>query len=234
MKPSEPHRERVKPTVWAIQGTGISATLLAALRIRGVEVHVVEPDAVLSAAVGLYGGRGAVLVDARGPTGRALVASAAAHLVRVIAIARAEHALPDGVLPLRPGAVDAQVHHILDVLHATTNLRRHPRVPAALPVEIEAERAQTVDISLYGLWVAPSGAWSATSGPVELKVVLSDGARVRLTGHVVDRRGDGIALRCEPVDDEDLLLWVHLLIGALEQSPLYRDVDPFGPLFEME
>ena len=63
------------------------------------------------------------------------------------------------------------------------------------------------------------------------RVQLDDGAEIALEGRVVARRDGGLAVRCRPVSDADLLLWIHLLIGALEDSPSHADVDPFGPLF---
>ena len=52
-----------------------------------------------------------------------------------------------------------------------------------------------------------------------------------LSASVVARREDGVALRCRPRTDEDLLLWIHLLLGGLADSPLHGATDPLGVLF---
>ena len=39
------------------------------------------------------------------------------------------------------------------------------------------------------------------------------------------------AIRCRPASDADLLLWIHLLLGGLADSPLHGATDPLGVLF---
>lgn len=223
--------------VWMV-GEGLAA-LGAALAERGVAVHVAPPDeGIAAAALALYDGRGAVIVDARTVAGRAVLAAGAA-LVPVVAVAGGEVALPPGVLRLAPDAPAVMAHHVVEVLRAPDDLRRHPRVPIALPLRIDSLGAagegsgatlHTTDLSLYGLRAAPA-APVAVGGAVEATVTLADGAQIRLIGEVVDRRADALALRCRPASDGDLLLWIHLLIGELEKSPLHGEIDPFGPLF---
>lgn len=214
--------------------------LSVALARRGIEVHdATVQDGLLPAAVALYDGRGAVVVDAQTAAGQAALSAHGAALVPIVAVAPPTQPLPAGVLRLAPGDADTMAHHLVEVLRAPDNLRRHPRVPVALPVTIEALGpddavpigARTLDISLYGLRCAPVDVLPV-GAPVAAVVELADGARVRLIGELVDRRGAEVALRCRPASDADLLLWVHLLISELEQSPLHGELDPLGPLFE--
>jgi hypothetical protein len=55
--------------------------------------------------------------------------------------------------------------------------------------------------------------------------------RLRLIAREVGRTPDAVALRCRPETDLDLVVWIHTLLAALEQSPLHAEADPFGPLF---
>lgn len=242
------------------------APLADPLRRRGVEVRLADEVApgdaeggpasapsLAAAALALYGGRGVLVVDARAPAGRAALADQGAALVPVLAVAPPDLALPDGALRLVPQPVEQMAHHISDVLRAPDELRRHPRVPARLPVTVRARGSSaagsatarpavdghTLDLSLYGLRVAADkgavdeGASDdrAIDGDVSATVTLSDGARVHLVGQVVEQRTGHLALRCHPATDDDLVLWIHVLIAELERSPLHRDLDPFGPLF---
>lgn len=211
-----------------------------ALARRGVKVHdATMQDGLLPAAVALYDGRGAVVVDAQTASGQAALSTHGAALVPIVAVAPLTQPLPAGVLRLAPGDAATMAHHIVEVLRAPDNLRRHPRVPVELPVTVGGLGqdsaapigAQTLDISLYGLRCAPVDSLPV-GAPVAAVVELADGARVRLVGTLVDRRGVEVALRCRPASDADLLLWVHLLISELEQSPLHGELDPLGPLFE--
>lgn len=259
--------------VWMVGG-GLTA-LATALGERGITVHVAAPDeGIAAAALALYDGRGAVVVDGGKVAGRAVLAAGAA-LVPVIVIATPDVALPPGVLRLAPDDAAVMAHHVVEVLRAPDDLRRHPRVPIALPVVIEALAAPmtapekppsdappiaaqpgiappgrsmrddskpdaahpgatitgtTTDLSLHGLRGTPAGPFEPGAA-VAATVTLPDGARIRLLGEVVDRRADALALRCRPASDADLLLWIHLLIGELEKSPLHGDSDPLGPLF---
>ncbi|MEZ4430838.1 MAG: hypothetical protein R3F65_00380 [bacterium] len=298
--------------IWMIGG-GLTA-LAAALGERGITVHVAPPDeGIAAAALALYDGRGAVVVDGGKVAGRAVLAAGAA-LVPVIAIAPPDVALPPGVLRLAPDDAAVMAHHVVEVLRAPDDLRRHPRVPIALPLVIEAlatpmpaaltapekpprdappSAAQpdttppagskpgisapdsappdsappdgsmpgaskadaappdgwmpgvskpqptppratltgtTTDLSLHGLRGTPAGPFDPGAA-VAATVTLADGARIRLLGEVIARRADALALRCRPASDADLVLWIHLLIGELEKSPLHGDSDPLGPLF---
>ncbi|MCB9552304.1 MAG: hypothetical protein H6705_10560 [Myxococcales bacterium] len=315
--------------IWMIGG-GLTA-LAAALGERGITVHVAPPDeGIAAAALALYDGRGAVVVDGGKVAGRAVLAAGAA-LVPVIAIAPPDVALPPGVLRLAPDDAAVMAHHVVEVLRAPDDLRRHPRVPIALPLVIEALAAPmlvaltapekpprdappsaaqpggseadsappdgsmpdsappdsappdsappdgsmpgaskadavppdrsiskadavppdgsmpgvskpeptppratitgtTTDLSLHGLRGTPAGPFEPGAA-VAATVTLADGARIRLLGEVVARHADALALRCRPASDTDLVLWIHLLIGELEKSPLHGDSDPLGPLF---
>lgn len=300
----------MRSAVWLLDA-GLDG-LAAALAARGVTVERVDPDAVESAALALYDGGGLLVLDARTERGRAALATHGSALVAVLAVADAAEPLPPGVLRLGPAAPESMAHHVVEVLRAPDDLRRHPRVPVGLPVTLvvrpgragagidarsptdgrtrddgaarsdaattpsggpgrpatatagpathrpsvtdaasagptlgagvpvagrpsavtdpERVAATTLDISLYGLRCAPAGAL-ADGAAVDATVALGDGAQIHLAGVVVDRRGDTVALRCRPATDADLLLWVHLLIGELEKSPLHAELDPFGPLF---
>lgn len=232
-------------SVW-IYGDTV-APLVEALRRRGITVRVepLTPDpggsaaganaSLAAAALALYDGGGVVVVDARAAMGRAALDAHEVALVPVLAIAPAEAALPAGVLRLAPRPVEQMAHHVGDVIRAPSELRRHPRVPARLPLTLRARSGEalvdthTADLSLYGLRAVTDD--PRVDGEVSASVTLSDGARVQLVGHVVDRREGHLALRCRPATDDDLVLWLHVLIAELERSPLHRDLDPFGPLF---
>lgn len=216
--------------IWLVaEGGGLSG-LAAALAERGIALHRAD-DGLPAAALELYHGGGLVLVDARTTFGRAALADGGRALVPVVAIAPPDVPLPDGVLRLLPDAPARMAHHLVEVLAEPSNLRRHPRVPIALPVRIAGQVLETVDVSLYGLRVVPDGPWADAAGPHEAAVYLADGASIALDVQVVARRSDGVALRGRPSTDEDLLLWIHLILGGLEHSPLHADADPFGPLF---
>jgi hypothetical protein len=87
-----------------------------------------------------------------------------------------------------------------------------------------------IDISMYGVFIAPIHG-SGIGDEVQVVATLDDGAEVCLSGTVVNLRDGGIAVRCRPTHDQDLLLWIHLLLGELAKSPRFADLDPFGPLF---
>lgn len=215
-----------------------AGSLADALRRRGIEArveHLASAPTLAAAALALYDGGGAVIVDARDPAGRAALVAHGAELVPVLALAPAKIPLPTNVLRLEPRPVEEMAHHVSDVLRAPSELRRHPRVPARLPIALRSPDGEvrvdthTVDLSLYGLRAMTDDA--RLDGEVSASVTLSDGARVRLVGQVVDRRDGHLALRCRPASDDDLVLWIHVLITELERSPLHHDLDPFGPLF---
>ncbi len=218
--------------VWLVAESGGLSGLDAALDERGVELRRTEEARLPDAAFELYDGVGVVVVDARSTVGRSVLADSARALVPVIGIAPAEIELPDGVLRLVPEAPDRMAHHLVEVLAEPRNLRRHPRVPTQLPVRIDDQVLETADVSLYGLRVQPDGPWARFGAALDGAVYLDDGARIELDLTVVDRRSDGVALKARPRTDEDLLLWIHLILEGLERSPLHADADPFGALFE--
>ncbi|MCA9540827.1 MAG: PilZ domain-containing protein, partial [Myxococcales bacterium] len=182
------------------------------------------------AALALYDGGGVAVIDVRGPKGQAALQASTIALVTVVAIAEASVPLPEGVRRMSPGEPETMAYHIAELLNQKEDLRRHPRVPVALPVDLQPGKATARNLSLYGMWVEPAGHWPE-GAEVWPRVQLDDGAEIALEGRVVARRDGGLAVRCRPVSDADLLLWIHLLIGALEDSPSHADVDPFGPLF---
>ena len=110
------------------------------------------------------------------------------------------------------------------------NLRRYPRVPVNLKGVFNGQDVSIKDVSMYGLWLETVIEDSA-SNVANIEVVLSDGARVHLSGTVVDRREGGVAIRCRPRSDNDLVLWIHLILAELADSPLHANADIFGPLF---
>jgi len=217
--------------VWLVaEGGGLSG-LSAALADRGVELRRSEDDRLPDAAYELYDGAGLVVVDARSTVGRAVLTDSARALVPLVGIAPPEIGLPGGVLRLVPEAPERMAHNLVEVLAEPSNLRRHPRIPAVLPIRIGDQVLETLDLSLYGLRVRPGGPWAEADGILDGAVYLEDGARIELELRVVSRRSDGVALRARPRTDEDLVLWIHLILQGLERSPLHADADPFGALF---
>lgn len=218
--------------VWLVAESGGLSGLSAALEARGVQLRRRGDERLPEVAFEVYDGAGLVVVDARSTVGRSVLADSARALMPVIGIAPPELALPEGVFRLTPEAPDRMAHHLVEVLAEPDNLRRHPRVPTALPARIGDQVLETVDLSLYGLRVQPDGPWAETDAALDGAVYLDDGARIELDLRVVARRSDGVALRGRPRTDEDLLLWIHLILQGLERSPLHAGADPFGALFE--
>ncbi len=205
-----------------------------ALTDAGIPARHGAPDDMTQVILQLYDARGLLLVDAEDAEGRSALDTRDAALIPTIALAEPDRALPDGILRLNPALDDSvAVHHIRDVLAEPGNLRRHPRVPVALPAKVGAHESTTRDISLYGLWVTPAS--DHTEGePVTVRVQLPGDATIELDGRVVSRRPDGAAIRTRPRSDEDLLLWINLLLEHLADSPLHADADPFATLFDDE
>jgi hypothetical protein len=219
------------PVIWIVGELARAPGLTGALTAAGFDLS--RASGVLDGlAEATYDGRGLVLLDAADDRGRAALADPGLCAVPVLALAAADERLPPGVLRLVVGhPLDELVHHVGAVLAEPRNLRRQPRVPVDLPVRIDGHAATARDVSLYGMWLSPGPAL-APGTPVELAVQLGDGANVALTGRVLARRGEGMAVRCRPCSDQDLLLWLHLILGGLERSPLHADADPFDFPFD--
>ncbi|MEE2789268.1 MAG: hypothetical protein VX589_18165 [Myxococcota bacterium] len=186
---------------------------------------------LLEWATSLYGRRGLLMVDgARPDVAGALVTTAA--LLPVLVLGHCEDVPTSVDVMVMEDVSDAVrcAHHITDVLTQHTGQRRYPRVRIHLIGELDGQSCAITDVSMYGVFVE-QGPIPVDEQRVQLRISLSDGAIVNLTGAVVNRRQGGFAIRCMPDADMDLLLWLHLLIGELEKNPLLGDVDPFGPLF---
>lgn len=220
----------MSPTVWILGRTDELAALEVALRDDGVEVRRAPSTDLEAVVLAVYDGRGLLLVDARGPEGKAALAGHDSALVPLLAVAAPETALPEGTLRLVPDAPATMAHHVREVLALPSNLRRHPRIRVDLAVSVDGVSSRTRDVSLYGLWAEPAPA-VAEGQAVSLRVALADGAEIHLDGRVIARRGEGAAIRCRPASDADLLLWIHLLLGGLTDSPLHGATDPLGVLF---
>ena len=218
-------------TVWLIAGPGDLRPLERTLVERGITVRrAADPD-LSTVAMEAYDARGLVVVDVRRSDRLARLKSHAQALVPILAVAPRTAILPAGVLRLDAmTAPDRMGHYVLEILAEETNLRRHPRVETSVPVSIGGKPYRTRNISLYGVLVDGATPWTVGTS-LELLLGLDDGARVNLRGEVVAVREQDVALRVRPVTDEDLLLWVHLLLGELADSPLHGDLDPLGDLF---
>ena len=186
--------------------------------------------AIDDAFLSMYDTAGVLVVDHRSsnPVKTMLKGTA---LLPVLMVAPPHFELPDDALRISPALKpDEMAHHILELLAGTSQFRRYPRVPVALTAQIEKIQYQIQNASLYGVWM--TGPLPAHAGEsIELNVIMSDGAQVILDGTVVSNRDGGVAVRTRPRQDIDLVLWLHLILGELDKSPLYSDVDPFGPLF---
>lgn len=208
------------------------ARIESALADAKVPVRRGAPDDLTQVVLQLYDARGLLLLDAETEAGRAALDTRDSALIPVLALAAEQTALPPGVLRLLPDLEDAvAVHHIREVLNEPDNLRRHPRVPVALPITVGAHQATTRDLSLYGVWLSPAPPETDTAD-VTLTLQLHGEATIQLDGRVVSRRPDGAAVRTRPHTDEDLLLWVNLLLEHLADSPLHAEADLFEPLFD--
>jgi hypothetical protein len=218
-------------TVWIVGGGRVDP-LASGLLEAGITVRQGGAALIGEAVVGAYDGQGLLLLDAATEGGSEALGSADVALLPVLAIADDEVALPAGVMRL-PSSLDGtgRLHHVREVLAGPRNLRRHPRVPVDLPARVGPRETRTVDASLYGVRVVPGGALGVGEA-VELAVVVGEGAEALLEGRVVAVRDGAAAIRCRPRRDQDLLLWIHLLLEGLEHSPLHGDGDPFAALFE--
>ena len=217
------------PTVYALGESPMLARWCASLGAAGV--GVVRVDAATPALVQqTYDARGAVLLDATTPAGLRLLSGTHAALVPLLAAAPDAVGLPDGVFRLRPDLTDSElVHYVGEVLQTRRNLRRHPRVPAALRVVVGDAVTHTTNISLYGVRTGALPLRAGWRGRVCVELV--DGAVVHLSGRLVHEGNDALALAVRPLADTDLVLWLHALLERLARSPLHTEIDPFGPLF---
>ena len=219
----------MRARVWLLASESARRGLEHALRERSIEcVRVVANFA--DVAVSLYDATGLLVIDTDHPDAMNALNEGAA-LVPVLAIAGREVSLPAEVMRLdTTDDDDRMAHHIAEILNQGGNVRRYPRVAVDLPVQIDGQRFRLKDVSMYGVWIETHGAYK-TGQDFEMCVTLTDGAPVYLLGSVVGERGDGLAVRVRPLADSDLLLWLHLLLGELANSPIHADADVFGPLF---
>jgi hypothetical protein len=217
------------PTLFTLGDTALIRRWSEWLQSAGYAVRP-GPSALQSLAEQTYDARGAVLVDLEWPGAPVLLDGPQTVLVPLLVAANAARPLPDGALRLRPDFERAELlHHVAEVLRTRRNLRRHPRVPVELPVYAGVVQAKTRNVSLYGLRLVGQALSAGWTGGLE--VGLADGTVIRLRARVVARPDDDTALAVRPVEDTDLVVWLHLLLERLARSPLHEDVDPFGPLF---
>jgi hypothetical protein len=221
--------KKMEASVWILAQEGDLFDLESELVARGIRVGRID-EGLADAALSLYDSSGLLVVHHRHPeTVDALTAGAA--LVPVLAVAPASLNVPSDILRIEPHlAADEMCHHVLEILSEGSQFRRYPRVPVDLRGHMDEQACQVKNASLYGVWVAGHEALQP-GATVKLDVAMSDGALVHLHGRVVAARDGGIAIRTRPVGDVDLVLWLHLILGALQNSPLYGDADPYGPLF---
>ncbi len=215
--------------VWLLAAANAYGGLEELLKDREITiVRVVSNLAEVTAS--LYDATGLLVIDAGHPEAVTAL-SEGSTLIPVVALAGKELSLPDGVMRIDPSDSDERMaHHLIEVLNQGGNVRRYPRVTVDLSASIEGAPYRVKDASMYGVWLEPCGGHE-TGQTFELAVALSDGAIIKLLGSVVGRRSGGLAVRVRPVADSDLLLWLHLLLGELADSPIHADADVFGPLF---
>jgi len=218
-----------RPTVYVLGDSATLSRWCDALESAGV--GIVRVEAATSELVQqTYDARGAVLLDAETSMGARLLRGTHAALVPLLVAASDEVGLPDGVFRLRPDLSEPELaHYVAEVLQTRRNLRRHPRVPAALRVVIGDAVTETTNISLYGVRTGVLPLRTGWRGRVCIE--LADGAVVHLSGRLVHEGDDALALAVRPVADTDLVLWLHALLERLARSPLHSEIDPFGPLF---
>ncbi len=198
--------------------------------------RVSEGLAELSAS--LYDADGLLVID-REHSEAAQAINMGTTLVPVLVLASPDATLAEGILSLDASMDPEKMsHHLIETMNAGGDVRRYPRVPLTLMARVETPAqsydATLVDASLYGgrlELTVDEAHWPRTGVDVEVSVYLEDSAEVRLSGRVVANREGGLAVRLRPTNDSDLVLWLHLLLGELSNSPLYADADPFGPLF---
>ena len=178
----------------------------------------------------LYDATGLLLIDGDHPESAAVLRAGGA-LVPVLAIADQNLDAADEVMRMSPAQeLNDMIFHIVEILNQKADLRRYPRAPVNLEAEVNGHRCRVLNASMYGVWINDA-CGQRVGDPVNAVITLSDGACLQLDGQVVAAREDGAAVRVRPKSDADLVLWLHLILGALSESPLHRNIDPFGPLF---
>lgn len=219
------------PTLFLTGTIPGSAALTTALTARGIRVCPVAPDTVAITRACLTA-PGLVLVDGGTPDVFGLVEAAVELGFDVVVRgaptvpfdARIRH-LDAGLSP------EDEAHHLADLLRASTDGRRHPRVPWRGRGRLGETDVFIVDVSPFGLRLR--GAMPADDAEYPVVVDLGEGRpEIRLIARPVGRYGTDLALRCRPERDVDLVLWVDLILAALAHSPAHRELDPFGSLFE--
>jgi len=218
-------------TVWLLADSGALRPLERYLVERGIDVKRAADHDLADVAIGSYDGQGLLVLDARRSDRLARLRSHEQALVPMLAVAPLSAKLPDGVLRLDAMTPpDRMGHYVMEVIAKETNLRRHPRVSLDVALQIQGKTYRSRNVSLYGILIEGECPWS-TGTRLDILLSVEDGAKLSLQGEVVATRRNEVALRVRPVTDEDLLLWVHLILGELADSPLHDDFDPFGDLF---
>ena len=220
----------MRARVWLLAHAERLELLETELRGYGIDVQRVSHE-MADLALSVYDTSGLLLVDGMSPDGLNVLGAGVA-LLPVLAIVGDQVNVPPGVMRVEPlDEGPALAHQIREVLNAPRNQRSYPRFRTDLRIGVGDFQTNVRDISFYGMWLETAGMWSEGQ-QLELVITLEDGARISLDGNVAALRDGGAAIRSRPQTDMDLVLWIHLLLGALEDSPLHRDADPFGPLFE--
>ena len=216
-------------SVWLVaQGSRLNE-MEAALKQNGIIVDRISDD-VFETALNLYGARGLLLIDAAHPNLDAIAASGRA-LVPVMIVGHQIGLPVEGTMVLRDVSdIPKATQHILDILNERDNQRRYPRAPVDLSANIGGRKGRIRDVSMYGVFVTCEHVY-ALDAQIQVVISLGDGAQIHLDGTVVNHRDGGVAVRCRPKRDQDLLLWLHLLLGELSKNPRFADIDPFGPFF---
>ncbi|MCK6569788.1 hypothetical protein L6V77_01610 [Myxococcota bacterium] len=208
-----------------------SPALSAALAVRGIDARDVRPD-VSTVARMCVAVPGLVLLDGTMADADSLAGAIAALGFAVVVRGGSDVAVGRGALRLEPGLEpEDEAHHLADLLRATGEVRRHPRVPWRGDAQLGGLPVRVVDVSPFGIRLRGD----VPLGEAECPLVVSLGAggpEIRLLASPVGRHGEDVALRCRPERDVDLVLWVDLILSSLARSPLHREIDPFGSLFE--
>lgn len=202
-----------------------------ALLRMGVKVDSVAYDALDTLAVEAYDGHGVLIIDERQPEAAVALASHATTLLPTILVATSVQVVPKSAFWLRRQAnVERMAEHVLEVVNEPANLRQSPRVSVILPMDINGIPALARNVSLYGIAIDMVPGF-IRGRACDITVPMAGGAIIKLTGEVVDARGDKLAIRCRPNDAPDLLVWLYYLLGELEDSPLHGRSDPAQSLF---